>query len=197
MPAEIRAAWQRVLAADYPMPAEDAPEDEWDAWSDLQLLLSVLAGWPDKNPDRWLSCFDDALALPGVQALLGDAVEEVQRLGRWIAETTPAPRTIARSHARPESSVGPTTGAGSGVTRRVAGGVVNQDRLPGQAHAPRRGSRHTPESGSSRSLLGHAPEAGSSPLSGRPHPGNGGVLLPGRMRPEAGSSRCLAGYAAR
>ena len=103
MPGEIRAALDRVWAADLPMPADDASEEDWDTWSDLQLLLSVLAGWPDKHPERWLEEFHGALALPGVSTLVGGNLEDVRRLGRWIAETTPAPRAVAGRKPGPRS----------------------------------------------------------------------------------------------
>jgi hypothetical protein len=49
----------------------------------------VLAGWPTKHPDRWLSELLSALALPGVRELMGDAADDAAVAGRWIADTTP------------------------------------------------------------------------------------------------------------
>ena len=89
MPREFRAAFERVVQIDPPMPSDDAPDVEWDAWANLQEVHTVLAGWPDKHPDRWWSDLLSALDLPGVRELMGGAVDDAIITGRWIARTTP------------------------------------------------------------------------------------------------------------
>ena len=90
MPLEVRAAFERATKADPPMPSDDAPEVEWDAWANLQEVQLVLAGWPTKYPpDRWLSDLLSALELPGVRELMGSAADDAIVAGNWIARTTP------------------------------------------------------------------------------------------------------------
>ena len=89
MPLEVRAAFERATQADPPVPSDDAPDAEWDAWANLQEVQLVLAGWPTKYPDRWLSDLLSALELPGVRELMGSAADDAIVAGNWIARTTP------------------------------------------------------------------------------------------------------------
>lgn len=89
MPGDLKAALKRAAELDPPMPSDGASETEWEAWANLQEVQSLLAGWPKRNPDRWYSELQSALEQPGVRRLMGSAVDDAIRVGRWIADTTP------------------------------------------------------------------------------------------------------------
>lgn len=90
MPREVRAAFERAMQVNPPMPSDDAPDAEWDAWTTLDEVQSMLAGWPTKQPDSWLSDLLSALTHPGVRELMGNGADDATVAGHWIARTTPA-----------------------------------------------------------------------------------------------------------
>jgi hypothetical protein len=61
------------------MPANDAPDHEWDAWMAVDEVDSIIAGWesspgrgPTKADAEWYVRAREALQTPGVRELLGD-----------------------------------------------------------------------------------------------------------------------------
>ena len=68
------------------MPANDASDDEWNAWMAVEEVDSIIAGWESsgargstKGDAEWYDRARDALQAPGVRDLLGDEWD------RWVA----------------------------------------------------------------------------------------------------------------
>ncbi len=91
VPAGVSAALTRALSNNPPTPEEGASDADWTAWVNLQDVRSVLAGRPAaRHADQWLADLQTALARPGVQELMGPAIEGARTVAQWLATTRKA-----------------------------------------------------------------------------------------------------------
>lgn len=80
------------------MPSDDASDEEWEAWADLQDLQAILTGLASSHGSRSASASDRSewrgtvsahLAKPSVVALLGDAADDARSLAAAMGVLTP------------------------------------------------------------------------------------------------------------
>ena len=80
------------------MPSNDASEEEWEAWTDLQDLQAILTGLASSQGSRSASAADRSewreivsahLAKPSVVALLGDAADDARNLAAAMSVLAP------------------------------------------------------------------------------------------------------------
>lgn len=84
IPREVEARYLRVVHLRLTMPDDDASDDDWDAWADLQHVQALLSGWAGRVVSRHSGLRDDDSAYlrelheltssPGVVHLVGDEV---------------------------------------------------------------------------------------------------------------------------
>lgn len=80
------------------MPSDDASDEEWEAWTDLQDLQAILTGLASSKGSRspsaadrseWRETVSAHLAKPSVVALLGDAADDARSLAAAMGVLTP------------------------------------------------------------------------------------------------------------
>jgi hypothetical protein len=80
----VETRYLRVVQLDLPMPDDDASDDDWDAWADLQHVQALLSGWAGRVGSRRYGLRDDdsgylselhkLTSSPGLIHLVGDEV---------------------------------------------------------------------------------------------------------------------------